>query len=218
MPGIEYVTLESLDKKAHAWEASVHDTSENFLTKLKNPALLVIDMQRYFVDPGGRAYLPAARAILQNINALIKSFRHADWLVLFTRHGHRRGESAGLMDSWWKGRLLYEDEDQATLASELAVNPSDEVIKKQYYDAFRNTALSELLKKGNIEQLIIGGVMTDLCVETTAREAFMNGYQPVVVLDATASKTEDLHLAALKTLAHGFAYVERTNKILEQTR
>jgi isochorismate hydrolase len=60
--------------------------------------------------------------------------------------------------------------------------------------------------------------MTDLCVETTARQAFMSGFQPVVVSDATASKNEELHLAALKTLAHGFAHIVEARYITELIR
>jgi isochorismate hydrolase len=186
--------------------------------ELINPALLVIDMQKYFVSPEGRAHFPDARSIIGNVNTLIGTFRNAGKPLFFTRHGQKRGQSAGLMQSWWKGRLIYEDEEQADLAPEINLEQSDKVIKKQHYDAFRETPLAEILTDGGIKELVICGVMTDLCVETTARQAFMNGFQPVVIRDATASKTAELHMAALKTLAHGFAYVVETERITELIR
>ncbi len=117
------------------------------------------------------------------------------------------------MDAWWRGRLLYEDDESAELVAELGAHEEKMVIRKQHYDAFRETSLTHALSRLDVESLVVCGVMTDLCVET--RQAFMEGFQPIVVLDATASKTEALHVAALTTLAHGFAYIETTQRIRE---
>jgi len=213
MPGIEYVNTNDLNAKTNEWERSLLPFAENRISAVKKPALLIVDMQRYFVSPDGRAYLPAARTVLPNILRLIEFFRTEKLPLIFTRHGNKRGQPAGLMDSWWKGRLLYETDDDA----ELVVNPANNetVLRKEYYDAFRNTELDDILKKEGADTLVICGVMTDLCVETTARQAFMNGYQPVVALDGTATKNEELHLSSLRTLAHGFACVETISSILE---
>jgi nicotinamidase-related amidase len=178
-------------------------------------ALAVIDMQKYFTGPEGKAYLSAAPAILPNVAALAKAFREAGCPVIFTRHGHRRDGDAGLMGSWWKGRLLYEDDPQAELAEEIEREAEDIVIRKEYYDAFEKTGLERTLSDADVKTLVICGVMTDLCVETTARRAFTLGYQPVIVEDATASKNDELHRAALTTLAHGFAYIETTRCLLK---
>jgi len=215
MPGTPYVTEDSLTSKTAQWEERIRPFAENELTKLTQPALLVIDMQRYFVEPGGRAFLPAARAILSNIISLTDAFRAAGLPVLFTRHGHKRGEASPTMDAWWNGRLLYEDDPDADLVPEIGAHEERMIVQKHHYDAFRDTALAHALHRLDVETLVICGVMTDLCVETTSRVAFMNELQPVVVLDATASKSEELHLAALETLAHGFAYIVRTGRIRE---
>lgn len=215
MPGTAYITSKDIPHKARAWMDAVKPYAEHSLEHLIHPALMVIDMQRYFVDPAGRAFLPAARAILPMVVRLIEVFRTAGLPVLFTRHGHTHNHVAPIMDAWWRGRLLYEDDPDAELVPDVGAREEKMIIRKQYYDAFRGTALAQSLNRLDVEMLVICGVMTDLCVETTARAAFMEEFQPVVICDATATKTEELHLAALKTLAHGFSYVATTGTILE---
>ncbi len=215
MPGAPYVTDQTLAEKAAAWKQAVDPSAENALTSLIHPALLIIDVQHYFIHPRGRAYLPAARTTLPRIQMLIGAFRRAGFPVVYTRHGHIRGEDAGLMERWWRGRLLFEDDPQAELVPEVEATEERMVIGKHHYDAFKDTGLAAALHRLDVEMAVICGVMTDLCVESTARTAFMEGFQPVVALDATASKNEELHLAALKTLAHGFAYVDNAQRIVE---
>lgn len=214
MPGTPYITGENISEKVSAWKNALASDIENKLTKLTHPGLLVIDMQLFFADPQGCAYLPAIHTLLPRLINLVTAFRMKGLPVLFTRHGHKRGENAGLMETWWKGRLLYEDEPQAEILEDL--KPTDKMtVRKQHYNAFRDTTLAAALNRLDVETLVICGVMTDLCVETTARAAFMNGIQPVVTLDATAAKNEELHLAALRTLAHGCAYITTTDRIIE---
>lgn len=215
MPGTPYILEDTLDQKTTKWDKVLDEFRENNLEQLNKCALIIIDMQRYFTDENGRAFLPAGNVIIPQINRLITYYRNAGKPVIFTRHGHKRGLSAGLMGTWWNGRLIFEDEDEAELDPRLEVATVDKIIKKQTYDAFKNTELQDILSAFQTRMLVICGVMTDLCIETTARQAFLNGIQPVVALDATATKNEDLHLSALKTLAHGFAYVEKTDRIIK---
>lgn len=93
---------------------------------------------------------------------------------------------------------------------ELKPNSSDLIIDKNRYSAFQGKDLNDWLRKNGVEDLIISGVMTNLCCETTARDAFGYDYRVFFVADATATINEELHLATLKNLAYGFSYIIET--------
>jgi len=93
--------------------------------------------------------------------------------------------------------------------------PQAELIIKSQYDAFYDTNLHEILRKNNIEQVIITGVMTHLCCETTARSAFIRGYNVFFPIDGTATYNEDFHNATLTNLAHGFANITLINNLMQ---
>ncbi|MCD6595731.1 isochorismatase family protein, partial [bacterium] len=129
------------------------------------------------------------------------------------RHIEKGENSNNLMERWWGNTII-----DGTAESEIIPQLTEmnlPVLNKSTYDAFYNTELETLLRNRNIKWVIITGVMTDLCCETTARSAFLRGFMPIVVADATATKTEELHISALMTLAHGFAEITTTKKILE---
>jgi isochorismate hydrolase len=88
-------------------------------------------------------------------------------------------------------------------------------IRKTRYDAFFDTPLESLLNEEEIHQVVIGGLMTHLCCETTARSAFMRGFEVFFLVDGTATYTEDFHRASLLNLAHGFATPILVAEILE---
>ncbi|UCE33048.1 MAG: isochorismatase family protein [Deltaproteobacteria bacterium] len=168
-------------------------------------ALLVIDMQFYFK--------PVAQPIVDNVISLIECFRKNDGRILFTRHGHRDPKTdGGMMARWW-GDLISYGSEEWKLIDELHVQAGDNIIDKKKYSAFFDTELDDLLRNAGIEDLIITGVLTNCCCETTARDAFMRDYRVFFVADATAAPTEELHLASLKNLAYGFAYIVTTRDL-----
>ena len=172
-------------------------------------ALLVIDCQNYFFDPSSPAYLPASRIILPRVNKLVALAQSRKWLVIFTVHGPSY-DPGNLMLSHWqhlpKGRQceVYKDIDIPVRAS---------LLHKQHYSAFIGTELEKLLSERGIKRVVLCGAMTHLCVDTTARHAFMLGFQPVIVRDACCSKSPALHRAALLALGHGFAKIISTKEI-----
>ncbi len=159
--------------------------------KFDDPALIVIDMQRYFLEPGADAFLKAAPAIVPNITKLIDAFRKGGHPVIFTRHVHKKGEPTGQMGAWWKDELPFDCDPRSELTSELKPLKGELVIKKTRYSAFEKTVLDTHLKSCGVKNIVVCGVMTHLCVETTARHAFMLDYQPVVVSDACAAQSKD---------------------------
>ncbi len=179
----------------------------------KSAGLLVIDMQRYFLSPKSHAYVPSARAIVKNVKNLIRIFSEKSLPVILTRHINNKN-NAGMMMSWWND-LITEAEPSSEIVPEL-IHPGSRVIKKSQYDAFFKTHLEELLKEKGISHLVITGVMTHLCCDTTARSAFMRGFSVFFAVDGTATQNYELHIASLISLTHGFVVPVLCREIYEK--
>jgi nicotinamidase-related amidase len=186
--------------------------------ELKAAALMVIDMQRYFLEPDADAYLSPAASLVPNAVKLIEAFRDAGRPVIFTRHAHPEGDDAGQMGRWWRGKLPRIGDPQSELIDAVAPAKDEPVIVKQRYSAFEGTDLHARLRRQNVDSVIICGVMTNLCVETTARHAFMKDLQPYVVEDACAAGSTEHHRASITNLEYGFAYIVKTRDVVGELR
>ncbi|HUT97872.1 MAG TPA: isochorismatase family protein [bacterium] len=160
-------------------------------------ALLILDMQRCFLEEGSHAFVPGAPAIIPQINALAAAFKN----VVLTRHTNTR-ENAGAMGRWWRD-LIEDGDPMGELDPRLDARGL--VIVKTQYDAFYGTDLEKILRERGVCNVVVSGVMTHLCCGTTARSAFVRGFDVYLPVDATATYTEALHRASLLTLSHGFA-------------
>lgn len=147
---------------------------------------------------------------------------HACIPIILTRHRHKRGDNGGVLGEWWDGELIVDGTPESELITEvsMAAEATTEteimkvvVVEKETYSAFRKTGLEELLREMGVEEVIVSGVMTNLCCETTAREAFVRGFRVFFSTDATATTSADLHEATLKNLAYGFAYLVDCNSL-----
>ncbi len=168
----------------------------------KRSALLVLDMQSYFLEESSHAWVPSAEAIIPGIRGLIQAYGGNNLPVIFTRHLNTP-DNAGMMKIWWKELIRAENPlSEITPALELS---SGLVVNKSQYDAFYNTPLEEMLQGRGVSQVVICGVMTHLCCETTARSAFMHGYEVFFPVDGTATYNLQYHQGSLLNLAHGFA-------------
>jgi len=168
-------------------------------------ALLVIDMQRFFQS--------IASPIIGNVLSIIEACRSRDMRIIFTRHGHEDiSEDGGMLAEWWGDYIQYGSREWDLLE---ALRPGDNetILDKKRYNAFHGTGLDESLIQIGGEDLIITGVLTNCCCETTARDAFVRDYRVFFVGDATATVNADLHLASLKNLAFGFAHILSTDQI-----
>jgi bifunctional isochorismate lyase/aryl carrier protein len=165
------------------------------------PALLVLDMQKYFLKPESHAFVPSGPAILPNILTLGEAFDAKGLPVIYTQHINRP-ENAGMMATWWRD-LLIPDHPDAGLVPEMDVR-AEEVLVKSQYDAFYQTDLEARLHAAGATDVVICGVVAHLCCETTARSAFVHGFRVWFVVDATASYTAEFHLGTLRNLGHGF--------------
>jgi isochorismate hydrolase len=173
---------------------------------------LVLDMQCYFLEEDSHAFVPSAPAILPGVLKLGEAFRAHGRPVVLTRHVNSP-EDAGQMARWWRD-LLSRENPLSELIPELKPD-GGLIIEKGQYDAFHNTDLEGLLKEHGVEQLVICGVMTHLCCETTARAAFVRGFEVFFTVDGTATYNEAFHRASLLNLAHGFAHPVLIEELLE---
>jgi isochorismate hydrolase len=188
--------------------------AENVRFARSESALIVIDMQRYFLEPSSHAFIPMATGIKGNVGSLVEKYHRLELPVVFTKHALLRSESPGMMASWW-GDTLYDDDEMSGISPALRVERGDAVVRKTRYDAFTGTDLEGVLRRRGVRSVLITGVMTHLCCETTAREAFVRDFKVFFVVDGTATQTEDLHVASLKTLTDGFAIPVTTRGVLE---
>lgn len=175
-------------------------------------ALLVIDMQKYFVDPASHSFIPSMPAIVPNIKLLQNACLKNNLKAIQTKHSNNK-ENAGAMLRWWKD-ILDESNSLNEILPELH-HAKIKIITKTQYDAFWKTDLEQELKMNGIEQLIISGVMTHLCCETTARSAFIRGFDVFFAIDATATYNRDFQQATVLNLAHGFAVPMLTDEIID---
>mgnify|MGYP000374463945 CR=1 FL=1 len=200
----KYFTLENVAKKSEEW---LHDLIEfrkkrKIIYNPKNSALLIIDLQNYFFENSSHAYIPSAPAIVPKVKKLMEAYLKNNLPVIFTRHiDEQKNESP--MSEWWEDSI-QEGDNLSEIIPELS-HPQAIFIKKSQYDAFYQTPLETLLKEKAIKQVVVTGVMTHLCCETTARSAFMRGFMVFFPVDGTATYNENFHRSTLLNLAHGFA-------------
>ena len=213
-----YVTVDSMAAKAEAWLGELsRERARGRPFQPGRAALVVVDMQEFFLDRRSPAYLPPGRAALLNARRLAEAFRGAGRPVLFTVHAHRDpARDAGLMTLWWK-EVCRAGSAWAKVAPVLEARAAD-VFRKTRYSAFSNPALARRLRREGVSQLVFCGVKTDLCVESTARAAFDLGWETFVAADATAARDEAHHLGALKALARGFSGVSLSGPLIAALR
>jgi nicotinamidase-related amidase len=165
-------------------------------------ALLVLDLQSFFLDESSHAFVPSGPAILPGIQRLADVFEAKDRPVFYTRHLNTPCD-AGLMSVWWRD-LIREDTPASRIVPQFD-RPGRIVLCKGQYDAFSGTDLERLLHSTGVTQVVITGLMTHLCCETTARSAFTRGFEVFFTIDGTATYNEHFHRATLLNLSHGFA-------------
>ncbi len=176
-------------------------------------ALLIIDMQRYFLDRASHAFVPDAVGIVPKIKRLSEIYNKKALPVILTRHVNT-DKDAGCLSQWWAD-LIKEKDSMSQIVSELD-GVGDIIIKKTQYDAFYKTNLEDFLLKKRVKQVVITGVLTHLCCETTARSAFVRGFNVYFTEDCTATYDINFHKATLLNLSHGFADIVTFKEITDR--
>lgn len=202
---------------------------------LTHTALVIIDMQRDFLEPGGFGEslgndVSLLRSAIAPCSAILAAARALGMLVIHTREGHlpdlsdappakvMRGKPELRIGSLGPmGRILIRGEAGHQIIPELAPINGEVIIDKPGKGAFYRTELGDVLKEQRIDNLLVCGVTTEVCVHTTVREANDRGYRCVVISDACASYFPQFHAVALAMVsAQGgiFGWVATTDDLI----
>lgn len=214
-----YVTSETIESKSEEWLKKIAPFNQHKMElNVDKSALLVVDMQDFFLDESSPTFTCGGLAIIPKLQGLISSFRECGRPVIYTRHVHNpQLNDAGIMGWWWEGMCL-EGSPESEVYKSVAPQPKDKIIFKHRYSAFYNTDLETVLRCLKVEDLVICGIMSNLCCESTARDAYFRDYRVFFPADGTGSVTEEMHLASLLNLAFGFAYVTECEEIVGQLK
>ncbi|MFO0896955.1 MAG: cysteine hydrolase [Pirellulales bacterium] len=217
---------------------AIHVPAEpyEFLLEPQSTALLVIDMQRDFVLPGGFGELlgndvSKLTPAIAPTKRVLETFRGQHLKVIHTREGHRpdlsdcppakraRGHlKIGIGDQGPMGRVLVRGEQGHGIIDDLAPVGMEPVVDKPGKGAFFATDLDLILKNWQIKSLVVTGVTAEVCVHTTVREANDRGYECLVLEDCIASYFPEFHLAAVNMIkAQGgiFGWISTSEQLLK---
>ena len=200
---------------------------------LEGVALVIVDMQNDFIHQDGfvRTYsqgigVPATsldrlRSPIPHIKILADFFRknqkeviyiytawekdYTDVAIPLRKMADKAKETGALVIGSWGAQII----------EELTPHETDHMVMKKAYGAFFQSSLDRVLRNLNIKTLVMTGIATNFCVETTSREAVAYGYKVILVSDATATYDPEGHQATLKVIAAGFGDVMRTDEIIK---
>jgi ureidoacrylate peracid hydrolase len=215
-----YVIPESVKERVIRRQGKLlsHDTIE-----AGRAALVVVDMQNYFVAEGFPLEVPLARAIVPNINRMAKAMRAAGGTVVWVQT-----TAAGALEHWGnhhkymltpersQKRLAHLDEasEGFKLYPRLEPLPTDLRVKKIKYSAFisGSSDIDAQLRSRGIDTLLVTGTVTNVCCESTARDAMMLDYRVIMLSDGNASLTDEEHAASLNNFLIFFGDVMSTDE------
>lgn len=181
-----------------------------------NTVLLIVDMQHVFVD--------MTTVALPNILKLCDKFKASTFPLIFTQHGHSKEELTPplknqLVRKWGPaGSIATGTRDWELMPEVKKIAKDHRVVAKNTYDAFLNTDLSNILERNSIERVVVCGVMTDCCCDTTARSAFNRGYETWLVQDACGSANKRQHEAGLRGFGFAFGEVLSTAEVIKRLK
>jgi ureidoacrylate peracid hydrolase len=193
----------------------------------RRTALVVIDMQSTFVEPGAPAEVPASRAIVPRINGLADALRGLGGTVVWVTHANIHTRAGSDWDMFFEN-FVADDVRQRTIESlaptapgqkvwrEMRVEPDDVQVMKNRYSALipGSSNLERILRSLRIENVLVAGTKTNVCCEATGRDAMMLDFRVVMVSDCLAALSDDEHRASLETFIQQFGDVMTADEVL----
>ena len=153
------------------------------------PVLVLVDFQEEWRDKKSDYYLGQFRNQLRNASLLMEQFHRNGWPIILTRHVEADSTKA-----------FAEGTKNTQIVPELSAGPTDRVITKNKISPFYNTDLEQILKEVAADQLVVGGIMTNLCVRSLVSDAYDRGYRIKVVTDACVSDSAEVDRFTFKDL------------------
>jgi ureidoacrylate peracid hydrolase len=217
-----FVVPPELEKKLVARRGKLH-AYESF--DPKKTALVVVDMQNFFMADGELMAANGSADIVPNVNRLARAVRESGGFVVWIQ---ALAEAPGT-DGWEPFHALFHEKAQARRLSsmnlhgdgfkmwpDMEVKPGDERVIKRRYSAFIQGAsnIEEVLRRRGAETVLITGVATNVCCDSTGRDCMMRGFPTIMVSDGNASFTEDEHQAALLNFITYFGDVQTTDEVI----
>jgi ureidoacrylate peracid hydrolase len=193
-------------------------------------ALLVVDMQRGFVEPGQAMEVPPARDTVPVIRALLEAFRTARLPVVFTAfvyspsvpllvgelHPEHKPAAPGAPRGFGHpSSCCLEGDASADVIAALAPRDGEAVVHKRWYDAFAGSALDGVLRARGVTSLVVTGTMTDICVLATVVGAFNREYRVTVVDDAVSTLWPEIQRATLDIIGRAFGRVVSSKSVID---
>ncbi|HKQ63935.1 MAG TPA: isochorismatase family cysteine hydrolase [Methylomirabilota bacterium] len=194
-------------------------------------ALVVVDMQRGFLDPGEAMEVAPAREIVPAIQGLLNLFRDKHLPVVFTEfvysesvpvligslHPEHRPAAPGASRGFGlPSSSCLEGTPSAETVPALAPRPGEIVVRKRGYDAFAGTQLDTALRARNVTSLVVTGTMTDICVLATVTAALHREYRVTVVEDGVATLWPEIQRAALDIIGRAYGRVVTAKEVVDQ--
>jgi len=189
-------------------------------------ALLVIDMQNFYMVEGQMAYCPSAHPIVPTVNRLVEATRRFGGKIIWVRNvtnpeafktwsRHYDRMKPEIIDA--RKRELAKDSEGFKLWHELDARDDDLRVNKTRYSAFIDDAsnIVSVLEKHGIDTLVFCGIVTNVCVESTARDAMMLNYRTLIVEDACAANTLSAHTETLNVFYTNFGDVQTSDDVIE---
>ena len=211
------------------------DRTETFEEALKlapgKTALLVVDMQRAFLDPGEAMEVPPARDIVPQIQSLLDLFRGKRLPVVFTEFTyseavpvlvgllhpeHRRAAPSAPRGFGRPSSSCLLGEANVHVIPELAPQPGELVVTKHYYDGFNGTPLDAALRAHGATHLVLTGTMTDICVLATVIGGMNREYRMTVAEDGTATLWPEIQRATLDIIRRAYGRVLTAKQITDE--
>lgn len=194
-------------------------------------ALLVVDMQRAFVEPGEAMEVPPAREVIPRIQELVGIFREKRLPVVFTEftyspaapllvgqlHPEHRPAIPGTPTGFGRpSSSCLEGADNARVIAELTPRAEELVVRKHYYDGFNGTVLDGALRARSVRTLVVTGTMTDICVLGTVIGGFNREYRLIVVEDGVATLWPEIQRATLDIIRRAYARVLTAKEVADE--
>jgi nicotinamidase-related amidase len=182
------------------------------LPDLSRSALVLLDLQRVFLDPVSPAFIPSWPAAAPRAARLVAAFRAAALPVIRTRHVHPDGDGGGTLGAFFN-RLLTGRDPLAAYASGWECGREDVEVQKNRHSAFSADRMERSLAERSVSTVVLAGVQAQLCVLATAVEAGSRDVMPVIAVDAVAAPTREMHVASMQAVSSGLAWLATTKEI-----